>query len=113
MVLYCYDGHFANQNSPQLPAHIYCYKSCEAQGKNVLLHLENLMLNGWNVLKWGGKKKKQLFYDAFDPHLVQYRQDTIQKAVSHRMEVSEEIKQILIFLSLRRCLYYHNTSRPV
>lgn len=60
MVLYCYDGHFANQNSPQLPAHIYCYKSCEAQGKNVLLHLENLMLNGWNVLKWGEKKKETI-----------------------------------------------------
>lgn len=41
------------------------------QGKNVLLHLENIMLNGWNVPKW----KTQLFYGVFDPHLVQYRED--------------------------------------
>lgn len=68
------------------------------QGKNVLLHLENIMLNGWNVPKW----KTQLFYGVFDPHLVQYREDTIQKVMSHKMEISEEIKQnqILIFLLL-------------
>ena len=53
------------------------------------------MLNGWNVPKW----KKQLFYDVFDPHVVQYMEDTIQKVMSRKMEVSEEIKQneILIF----------------
>lgn len=65
------------------------------QGKNVLLHLENTKLNGWNVPKW-----KKLFYDVFDPHLAQYREDTIQKVRSHKMDISEEIKQnqILIFL---------------
>lgn len=38
-------------------------------------------------------EKKQLFYDVFDPHLEQYREDTVQKAMSHEMEVSEEIEQ--------------------
>lgn len=72
------------------------------KGKNVLLHLENIMLNG-GMCQNG---KKQLFYYVFDPHTGQYKEDTIQKVMSHKMEVSEEIKQSSYFSLFKKPLTF-------